>query len=160
MTKEKREQIKARLQELADKNDGRLTPEQVVEDAKDVTSPLHTEFQWDDAKAAISWRLETARRIIRSVKVEMKTTKTVVTAVAYVRDPRAESDEQGYVSVEVLRDEKDMAKKAIREELMRVTSALERARSVAVGLDLEDELEALLALTASLQARVVRAQAA
>ena len=155
MTKEQREQINNRIKEISDRNGGTITPEEIVKDAKKSSSPLHVAFLWNDKEAAHHHRLDIARKLIRTYKVEVQTTRTVITAVGYVRDPRVDSDEQGYVSVAVLRNEKDMAREALRNELRRVISALERARSVAVGLDLEDEMEDLLSRTEALRARVL-----
>jgi len=57
------------LTEIYDR-DGKLTPEAVLDDAR-----LRDRFEWDDAVAAHSYRLEQARRIIRSVKVIIEETK-------------------------------------------------------------------------------------
>lgn len=45
--------------------DGALLPQAVVEAAKSKESALHSQFQWDDGKAAGQYRLEQARRLIR-----------------------------------------------------------------------------------------------
>ena len=48
---------------------GHLTPEIVLDDARDESSPLHDHFDWDDASAAEAHRLDQARGLIRRVKV-------------------------------------------------------------------------------------------
>lgn len=48
---------------------GLLTPGIVVEVSRPVEAPLHSHFEWDDARAADLHRLEQAREIIRSVKI-------------------------------------------------------------------------------------------
>lgn len=48
---------------------GRLTPKDVVADARPPTSPLHGLFEWDDAAAADQYRLQQAGHLIRSVTV-------------------------------------------------------------------------------------------
>jgi hypothetical protein len=65
--------IRAHLEKLA--RDGRLTPEQVLTDARKKTSPIHDAFEWDDSKAAEQFRLSQARHLIARVEVE------------FVRDP-------------------------------------------------------------------------
>jgi hypothetical protein len=45
--------------------DGKLMPGEVVDAARDPSSPLHNLFQWDDDVAAEAYRLHQARRIIR-----------------------------------------------------------------------------------------------
>jgi len=57
-----------RLGKIAGKT-GRLTPQVVVDDARDRTSPLHGFFEWNDGRAAEQYRLDQARHLIRSVKV-------------------------------------------------------------------------------------------
>lgn len=56
-----------RLTLLNDRYGGLLTPKQVVTDARDRRSPLHSYFEWNNTKAAELYRLEQARRLIRSV---------------------------------------------------------------------------------------------
>jgi hypothetical protein len=51
---------------------GELVADTVLEWAQPVTAPLHSFFDWDDAKAGHEHRLEQARRLIRSVKVTYK----------------------------------------------------------------------------------------
>ena len=95
--------IRERLTDLELQGGGRLTPNAVLDDAKDPDSPLHDSFEWDDEKAAHAHRIEQARALITSVRVVQRTDKTAVRAVFYVRDPSAENDEQGYVSTSTLR---------------------------------------------------------
>lgn len=45
------------LQAIYDKN-GRLTPQLVVNAAKNPKSALHSRFEWDDTKAAARYRRE------------------------------------------------------------------------------------------------------
>lgn len=47
----------------------RITPENIVEYARDEGTELHKCFQWDDAKAAESWRRQQARFIVSSLTV-------------------------------------------------------------------------------------------
>ena len=55
------------LAKIAEQQKGRLTPPAVVEAARDTRNPLHRHFEWDDAVAAESYRLDQARALIRSV---------------------------------------------------------------------------------------------
>ena len=45
-------------------NEGRLTPKNVVEEARPEESPLHPEFEWNDAIAAEKWREKQAQLLI------------------------------------------------------------------------------------------------
>lgn len=46
-----------------------LTPENLVEQAKDEDNPLHDFFEWEDSIAADKYRLQQARMIINDIKV-------------------------------------------------------------------------------------------
>lgn len=56
----------AALRSLADGNGGVLRPEEVVKAARPIKSALHDKFTWDDSEAAHQFRLEEARRLIRT----------------------------------------------------------------------------------------------
>ena len=60
--------LRGQLQAIYDRHE-RLTPQLVVETARDESHPLHSRFEWDDKVAAEAHRLDQARRLIRSVKV-------------------------------------------------------------------------------------------
>ena len=56
------------IQRLAD--EGRLTPQELVDEARPESSPLHKGFEWDDAKAAENYRRGQATRMIRAIVVK------------------------------------------------------------------------------------------
>lgn len=142
MDKAKREAIAARLEKIASLNGGRLTPDAVLKDAKSASSPLHDQFEWNDSAAAVQWRLAQARELIRSVKVEVQTESRIVSTVRYVRDPSA-GEEQGYVDVNKLRGERDLAVDALLSELKGARALLERAYSLAEALGLSNDFDDL-----------------
>lgn len=137
-------EVAARLQALHDAS-GTLTPDAVVEDAKDPDSPLHDCFNWDVESAALSHWRSVARGLISSVRLIIKTEKYSLSAVAYVRDPDKRGCEQGYSSVISLRTDEERARKALIAELHRADSALQRAYDVASSLGLDGEIEQLRA---------------
>ena len=52
-------------------NEGRLTPKNVVDEARPEESPLHPEFEWDDAVAAEKWRKKQAQLlIIHTIRIQ------------------------------------------------------------------------------------------
>lgn len=55
------------LSELEDEHGGELQPQDVVDAARDVESPLHSQFEWDDTEAGEKWRRHQARQLIRAV---------------------------------------------------------------------------------------------
>jgi len=153
MNKEQREAIRVRLAELEFSNGGRLTPSAVVEDAKDPDAPTHHCFEWDDNKAAESYRIEQARTLITSVVVMQRTEHKMVSCVYYARDPSCESHEQGYVSVPTLRTDADMAREVLHREFSSVADSLRRARTFAAVLDATDVVETLLSSVVGLRQR-------
>lgn len=59
--------VGAHLDLLRQKMKGELTPQDVVSDARNPNSPLHSFFEWDDSEAAEQYRLGQARGLIRAV---------------------------------------------------------------------------------------------
>lgn len=66
----RKEHIK-RVEHLYDVK-GFVTPQIVVEDARDKRSPLHELFEWDKDKAAHLWLLKQARDLLTNIKVHIE----------------------------------------------------------------------------------------
>jgi hypothetical protein len=60
-----------RIDELIQSNQGDITPEAVLKDARSRSSPLHDFFTWDDTKAAEKWRLQQAGYLLRNIEIEV-----------------------------------------------------------------------------------------
>ncbi len=138
-----REAVRDELSRIAEKSAGILTPEAVISAAKRKESPLHLHFDWDVKKAAYEHWLYQARELIRSVRVVVKTERTTISAVAYVRDPARAADEQGYVSTVSLIGDEEKARDVLIAEFSRAGSALRRARELAVAFDMVGQIEAV-----------------
>lgn len=136
-----RKLIVQQIQAISDKNKGRITPEQVVNAARDPDSPIHHYFNWDDKSAGDAYRLDQARTLIRSVKIKITTHRTKVTTVAYVQDPTKESDQQGYLDVVKIKKDVDIKRSVLIDEFSRVASILKRAKAIAIAFNMEDEIE-------------------
>ena len=54
---------------IRDANGGVLTPEVVVDTARDPEHPLHSRFEWDDSVAAEKYRREQAHQLIQKAKI-------------------------------------------------------------------------------------------
>lgn len=149
------EKKKALLDGIAAAHDGVLYPEDVVRVAADPAHPLHEEFNWDDKSAAHAHRLEQARSLIRSVRVEITTQRRELSAPYYVPHPDADPRVGGYLAIPKLMSDKDRARAAIAGEFGRASAALRRARdiSVAVGMDqrVDDILKVLEELAGELE---------
>lgn len=149
----KRKAIAERLEKIAGLSGGRITPDAVLLDAKSPKSPLHDQFDWDDSSAAKQWRLQQARELIRSVRVEITTESRTVSTVRYVRDPSA-GEAQGYVEVAKLRDDKSLAVEALQGEIRQANAMVARARSIAEALGLSAEIEMVSESVDALQFRL------
>jgi hypothetical protein len=55
------------LEKLRKQHKGELTAQQVLEDAKKKTSPIHSFFEWDNSAAAEAYRLSQAQGLITAV---------------------------------------------------------------------------------------------
>ena len=62
---ERRELIRAELEQICQSHGGVLRPEDVVAFARNERTALHSEFEWDDVKASAEHRLWQARTVIR-----------------------------------------------------------------------------------------------
>ena len=122
--------------------DGIVTTQAVIADAEDPQSPLHPFFEWDNDVAADSWRIEQARRLIRSVRLVIHERSLAVRSVAYIKDPDSQS---GYVSTLMLRTDRERARRALFAELERAHSAMTRAYDVAESVGVSNEVESIRA---------------
>ncbi len=67
LSKEEAKTYGQRIEQLTTK--GYVTPEKIVDDAKNEKSPLHSFFEWDDSAAAAQYRLDQARFLLRSIMI-------------------------------------------------------------------------------------------
>jgi len=143
MNKPSRKEIDAEISRIYNENGG-ITPDLVIKAAEDPNNVLHHLFEWDNSKAGNAYRIDQARQIITSVKINIVTESRTISAVSYVRDPRLPSDQQGYISVAKLKTDKDLAKDSIKYEFQRAYAHLHRAKTHAEILGMEDQVSALL----------------
>jgi hypothetical protein len=122
---------------------GQLQPELVVEEARDPASPLHPYFLWDDEAAGHAWRVEQARQLIRSVRVEITVQRRTINAVQYVHDQRVQTRESMYVNIEHVTED-SLIQETLDDEFERISGAIERAIGIAQTLDRERDFRARL----------------
>lgn len=149
-----REQIE-RVRSLEDARGG-ITPDVIVQDAKDKKSPLHGLFEWNREKAAGAHWVDTARAIIGAVRVVVTNQTTVVRAPVYVRDPSAGSD-QGYRSTTALRLDPEQARESLVLILRVAAGHVARALEVAEPLGLSADVEGLIEEIVGLERKVSKA---
>lgn len=131
---------------------GELTPEAVVQAARDRRSPLHSFFVWDDKVAAHKHRLEQARELIRSVKtaIVVEGHRVVVPVYAHSAGHAA----QGYRAIAKIKNERELAQQTLAEEIQRLLGILERARGVAHALGLAGRFEEIMRGVIDLRAKL------
>lgn len=135
---------------------GHITPDIVVADARQKTSPLHELFEWDKSKAAAAYWIWQARTIIGAVHVTVVNETTTVKAPYYVRDP--EADGQGYRSVTALRSDPQQARASLTYTLEVAAGHIRRAYDLAEPLGMAGEIDGLLEAVAGVQ-RALRSAA-
>lgn len=80
---------------------GTLLPKDVVEESKSEDSVLHSIFEWDNKKAADSWRISQAQALIRNVVVTIEHEEVVCKVRAFVNSRESASDERSYIPINV-----------------------------------------------------------
>jgi len=110
------------LQRLG-RNIGGVTPQAVLNEAKRGESPLHSFFEWDDARAAQAHRMDQCRRFIQTVAVRVSDNELVLPAfcsVHVVTSDEPDTEEDGprqYITInQVLTDDEKRAR-ALRSVL-------------------------------------------
>lgn len=127
---------------------GALTPELVVRDARDKTSPLHAWFEWSDKLAAQQRRRDQARRLIGAIVVTYRETPGAGprTTRAFI-SLRPERGPRHYASaVEIMSDEQRRGR-ALRQawnELQAFRKRYEALHEFAQLFAAVDELERAL----------------
>jgi len=139
-TSDKHKQIEEVINYLAANNHGEVTPQMVVEEARNPDSPLHSEFEWDIEAAAEKYWIEQARKIIRSVRITYRVEKSQYSTIGYVRDPDKDKKQAGYVSVKKVRSDKQRAHDIVTSELFRARNALERADSLSHYFKIKEDI--------------------
>lgn len=131
------------LERIRVRHNGRLTPAAVVLEARNIDNPLHPTFEWNDAVAANSYRVEQAKYLIRSIEVtfdepaEAKPTRAFVSVVkedarAYtsITDAMSDPEMRGQVLYAAFRElEVWRSRYAELEELAEVFASIDRARA-------------------------------
>jgi hypothetical protein len=137
----KLEQRAAAIAACRDKS-GRIMPYIVVDAARDPTSPLHDEFEWDVAKAAERDWIRTACELIRSVKFIVEYEDRKIVAPFYVSDPAR--DESAYIQTARIAKNGAMSERVLRDELARIVGAIHRAMNLAAAFNLKSSFERML----------------
>lgn len=134
-----------RLFLLQEQNGGKLDAKIVVNDARNIQSPLHDYFMWDDTEAAEKWREQQARVLIGNIHIviKMNEKEESVRAFQHINVVINDKKESSYINtIDVLNNpqlRKQMVERALIEfnslrrkykqyqELAEIFMAIERA---------------------------------
>jgi hypothetical protein len=123
---------------------GFIEPSDLVAAARPKNSVLHDEFEWNSEKAAEAHRIDTARRLIRYVRIELIINEQVINAVGYVSDPNRPSKSRRYVDLTIVAANEMMRQEVLMAELTRIVAQIRRAQEVAAVLGLSRQLAGML----------------
>lgn len=122
--------LRATLTRIYTEN-GKLTPQNVVDDARPEESELHGRFEWDDSVAGEQYRLVQARRLITSVRIEYSedtdedgAERRFVRAFSSVRQT-VDPEQRGYKPTEEIMSD-PLAAKILLRECQRAITDLKR----------------------------------
>ena len=105
------------MDRLVKRNNGNITPKDVLECAKDKKCPLHDYFEWDNTIAGEMWRLQQASYLIRTLDlvIEGDSGPTEIRAFFNVSIPEGdgETTKTVYVSNETAFSNANMRKQVI-----------------------------------------------
>jgi hypothetical protein len=127
----------AHLELIRRTKDGKLLPEDVLDDARNPNSPLHDFFTWDNTEAATAYRLMQAEAVIRVsvrfIQTEEKSPQRARITVAPARKPTNEFADEDSARHKFLRLEVQHAKAvceiaALEDECARLQTESRSAR--------------------------------
>jgi hypothetical protein len=117
------------LERIRVKYNGRLISANIINEAKETSSPLHKIFEWDNAKAAHMWRLNQAGDIIRNIVVvnvgEDGEKKTIRAFVNVTQD-----EDRHYTSISHAMSDDVLRKQVIAQAWDELTSWKERYKEL------------------------------
>jgi len=103
------------LQKLT-RADGLLLAEDVVASAETADSPLHSYFEWDNAKAGHQHRLQQARQLITAMVTVLPNVKRPIVAYVSLRDDR-QYPQGGYRAIVDVMSNADLRASLLAEAL-------------------------------------------
>jgi hypothetical protein len=97
------------------KSSGPLTADRVLSEAMNARSPLHRYFEWDDGKAAHQFRLEQARRLVRSIEIVLEDAKGKQVPMKAYYSVKDSEGQRGYETMQFVFSSPDLADQIIEE---------------------------------------------
>ena len=137
LTVQQREDIRSVLERLRSINE--LTPDNVIAEAKDPSSPLHSQFTWDLSEAALlTWRQQ-ARTLISSFVITETVDRKTYTIQQFV-EPCKSGKEQGYIGFLEIKSSKTLAAEFMERELGIAKTYVSKTMNYAKVLGMEEKV--------------------
>lgn len=112
---------------------GVITPEKVLESASPYDSPIHDDFEWDDARAGHRHRLNQARALIIGARIVLRRQRTKLTNGVQIRVRKylSRGNGQGFTKRAVALGEVEMRQHLVRTKLRAIRSAVHELVDIA-----------------------------
>lgn len=123
------------LEKMARRNGGVLMIDDVIEEAKDESSILHSHFEWDDTEAAIQYRRDQARTLIQRCRITLLSDEPTHVR-AFISLPTDRSTGGGYRLVADVMSSESMKEEFIHD--IRLTIARWTKKLHLIDLDLAE----------------------
>jgi len=121
-------------------SENRLTPDEVIREARSQKSPLHSCFQWNVEKAAmIAWRQQ-ARDLIASFTITVVREEREYHVREFVEMPNKPLGTQGYAAFEDVKSNPKMARRFMDDQIRTAVSYVEIAKEYAGALGLSERV--------------------
>lgn len=126
------------LDDISARNNDRVTPRMVVDEARPEQSPIHPCFEWDDLRAAELFREDQARYVLRSIRVvredeDADTPSEVMHAYVSVVESQDGKATTSFVPISLALSESSLREQLIRQA-MKELDAFERKYRTVVRL--------------------------
>lgn len=111
--------VGAEIDRLVKVHKQRLAAEDVVAAAANPISPLHSIFEWDDTAAAREYRVEQARRLLRSIQITILTPKgaPITTRLTVATEKPNTPGKRQYSTTEYALSDADLRAEVLRQAL-------------------------------------------
>ena len=132
-------------EELAriEKEKGSLTPEMVVDESREEDAPLHPVFEWDDRKAAESYRIVQAGSLIRNVTVKVEEAPRMEPVRAFVNVAPVGKRKGVFVSIKNAMDDADSRETVLARAMVELEKIKEKYKGLRELADVFAEIDRL-----------------
>lgn len=138
-----KERIARELERIARANDGVLRQEDVVAFARDPSTALHSQFDWDDTEAAHQWRLQQAAQVIRMQVRVLEEDAAPVRAFVSLTPDRANGG--GYRMMTSVLSNDDLSRQMMLDALAELSAVRRKYRTLQRLSGIWDEIDAAVA---------------